>query len=205
MASDEEAKGRYQPAHDASVGPEYDAEPDCCELDTHLCNLSDTGLPLPGDVGQKPNPVRGVLVEQLITSVAIGADAGGLNQDLRPVLGAADRLSDSRARVQPALQDQSLLLLGPAPRADIIAGQIHYRQRPVGPFGPSARRDRVPFDNLYAPGKDSFGLGAPTTQRHDLVPGLDQRNAKRPSDKPGRPGNQDSLFHFSSPRKNRIF
>ncbi len=99
MTTEEETKRRNKPGDNSAVRSKYDAKSGGRKPDAQGLNTTYRLLPLSGDIGQKSGSVRRVFIERFIAAVAIVADAGGLEQDLRFSLGVLDCLCNGAGGV----------------------------------------------------------------------------------------------------------
>ena len=151
--------------------------------------LASLGLPVDADLGVERGSLRGVLVYDRVAAVAVVADRRLADQHLGARVGGRDRLHEVVRRLDAAVADAALGLLGPA-LVDLLPDHVDHAVDALQRLGRRTLEGRIP----RVPGDRRVGLLRPlrvARQPDDLVAAREQRIADRRTDHPARACDQD--------------
>ena len=177
----EEPEGEHHARQGAAVAAEDDAGADDYPTHTQPLDLLRRGLPRHAHLGEEIVAGSRIFGNRLVTTRAVVADGGSLDDDLGPGRRAGHSLHHGRARLLAAGGDTPLPRCRPPSSGDALAGQVDDGSGTVGQVLPALGGAAVPAGCSHSRGQAANPTGRPA-QDNDLVLGSGQLRRQRATD-----------------------
>ena len=138
-------------------------------------------LPRADDIGQEAGAGRVGFIDAPVAGLAVPADCGARHENLRGGVELRDCLDDRAGAINSAVEDLTLVVIGPAMVADPGAGEVH------DGLG-ALELGEVDGAGSWIPGYLVGGRARPAHEAHDLVALGAQMGDEGGADEPGRAG-----------------